>query len=481
MKVLILNPPFVNFSGKPLSHNPALGALYITAVLDKAGHQVKMIDTDVLEYSWQKLAQRVKQDQPDIIGFTGTSMALPVILESARICKKALPNVKIIAGGKGVTIEPHKTLKDCPEIELLVLHEGEIAVLEVMDYFLGKKKLTDIKGIAYRQDGQIVINERQKEVDNLDELPWPAFHLMEPDLSQYRGIHGEYKGIKSPTYVIMASRGCPHRCIFCTLGSRKVRFRNPIKIVDEIEHHVKKYGFNSVQLYDDEFIGMSDMENDWVEKICNEIIKRDLSHLGYLVQGRCSQRFVRLETLQKMRQAGFKWIWFGVESGSSKILKYIQKDITLDDVKHTFKLCKKAKINALMFIMVGFPTETEKDVMLSAKLIKEVKPEGIRIHITTPMPGSELWRQLEAKGQIDNYNQFDGDHRTNVIHHTDELSSADIMRLYEMLKFKFESSRWYLFKFMLKSFFSIEGWKQLPKRIKRILEYYFGWLKARFS
>ncbi|MDD5032894.1 MAG: radical SAM protein, partial [Candidatus Pacebacteria bacterium] len=314
-------------------------------------------------------------------------------------------------------------------------------------------------------------------IKDLNSIPWPAYDLLNKDPKTYRGMPHDSEGMTRPVAVMMTTRGCPHRCAFCSLGSKMYRERDVKDVVDEMEFYKNKFGANSIQLYDDEFIGMSTKQNERIEALCAEIIGRGLNKkLKFLVQGRCSQ-FVDLDTLKKMKEAGIIWIWWGVESGSPKILDFIHKDITIENVKRTFTLTKKAGIKRLMFIMIGFPKETPEDIKMTADLIEKTKPDQTRIHICSPYPGSELRKYLEDHNLLDNADYYSFDTRLTVNHHTEEMTAEEIKKYYRMLIFKFETGYWYFFKFFIKSLLTIDGWKKALKRIQIAFNYTFSWLK----
>lgn len=481
MKILFINPPLHNFLGGCHSETTPLGLMYLAAILEKNNHESKVLDAERLLLNWEDLAAKVKIENPDVIGIGGMTLGAPAILKTASVCKNALPAAKIIIGGAGPTFEPERMLKEEAGIDLVVRFEAENTILEIVDYFLNKKDLKDIKGIAYRDGEQIIINPPADYVKDLDTIPLPAYHLLEPNFSDYSGMHRgfAYYGMEMPNAVIMASRGCPHRCVFCSNHKTPNRRREPKKIVDEIEFCLK-LGAKSIQFYDDEFIGTSPIQNEWVEQICDEIIKRNLHHLSYLVQGRCS-KFIRLETLKKMKAAGFKWVWWGVESGSQKMLDIMKKDTTIFDIKNTFKIAREAGLKSLMFIIIGLPGETKEDVYQTGKLIEEVKPDQVRFHIITPFPGSDLWDTLKAKNQIEDYNFLHYNTRFSAVHHTDELTSKEIEDLYKMMVLRYESNKKNLFKVMLKSFYQPSEWKNLLPRLKKAWQIIPQWVKIRLT
>jgi len=453
-----------------------MGLLYLAAVLEENNYQVKVIDADALRLSWDDLKNRLKEENSDLVGITSTSLSWPAMTETAKVCKEVFPNSKVVVGGFGVTLEPERALNDSQEIDFVCLGEGEKTIIDLVKALESDLPIREVRGLVLRTSEGIIRTEKQEVIMDLDTIPAPAYHLLEPGFEKYPGVHGDYKGIKPPSIVMFASRGCPHRCIFCSLGSKVVRFRSPQKIVDEIEFYKNKFGVKSILIYDDEFIGMSLQQNKWILEICDEIIRRGHDDLGYLVEGRCSQ-FVDLNVLQKMKRAGIKWVWWGVESGSQKVLDSIKKDITVENVKRTFSLTKQAGLKSLMFIMVGFPEEQEEDIKKTADLLADVKPDKCRIHIVTPMPGSELFRILDEEKLIDEYDFLKYDMRAKAVHHTKYFSREGIRKNYEMLKFRFEEGHRKFIKIILKSFFTIEGLKKLPLRIKKVFNYGLRWFK----
>lgn len=493
MKTLLINPPVFNDIGRCKSESPPLALLYLAGYLEKNGYPgVKVLDADIEELTWPALANFLVEENPDIVGIGGTSYVLPALIKTAKIARAALPNCLIVAGGFGPSNQPEKVLKLANgAIDLVVIKEGEATLLELVKRRESRSQdFSDIAGLVFlNQKGEAIFSPPRGYIMDLDSIPWPAFHLLTSDFSKYPGApfaySSKYKGMERPVATLLAARGCPHRCTFCSMGSKLWRKRNPKDIVDEIEFYKNKFGVKSLQIYDDEFVGMTPKQNEWVREICHEMLKRDL-RLPWLVQGRCSP-FIEFKTLKKMREAGCRWIWWGVESGSQRILdESIQKDITIENVYRTFALARQANIKSLMFIMVGFPGETKEDIKLSADLIKKIKPEDIGIHIATPFPGSKLRKYLEVNNLLDNelenladYYKLDTD--KNIHHHTLEMTAQEIVKYHRLLTLRFKQSRWYSVKFMLKSLLTVDGWRKLPERTKGVVEFFLGWLKINFS
>ncbi|MDD2753529.1 MAG: radical SAM protein [Candidatus Portnoybacteria bacterium] len=481
MKILLINPPVCNEINHASSSAPPLALLYLAGYLRQNGYpDIKVVDAEASRLTWDKLKELLQKEKPDIIGATGVSLIFPALVKTVKLVKKTLPGAKIIVGGFAATTEPEKILRESSgAISFVVKGEGELTLLELVKKI--EKQEADfrqVKGIAYLdQQGQFITTEPREYIKDLSTVPWPAYDLLDKDPTTYKGMPHDFEGMRRPVAVMLTTRGCPHRCAFCSLGSKMHRERDIKDAVDEIEFYHNKFGANSIQLYDDEFIGMSPKQNERVVAFCDEIIRRGLNKkLSFLTQGRCSQ-FVDLPTLKKMREANFVWIWWGVESGSQKILDFIHKDITIASVKRTFDLAKQAGIKRLMFIMVGFPKETPADIKLSADLIKKVKPDQVAIHIMSPYPGSELRKYLEEHKLLDNDDYYSFDTRMTVNHHTEELSAQEIKKYYQMMIFRFETGYWYFFKFLLRSLASANGWKNLGRRVRTAFSYLLAWGK----
>lgn len=489
-KILLLVPPVFNDIGSCKSECPPLSLLYLAGYLEKHGYpDVKVIDADREQLSWHDLGNLLSRENPDIVGIGGASFILPALIKTAKIARESLPNCLLVAGGFGPTTEPEKVLrKGGGAIDLVVINEGEETLFEIVKKREeGSKDFENIAGLAFLDNGGKFISTKPRGyIMDLDSLPWPAFHLLSSDFSKYPGApfahNKKYREMERPVATVLASRGCPHRCSFCSLSSKLWRKRDPEDVVKEIEFYKTKFGVRSLQIYDDEFVGMTPKQNEWVEEICDEMIRKKLN-LPWLVQGRCSP-YVSLEILRKMREAGCRWIWFGVESGSQKILdESIQKDITVENVYRVFDLARQAGIKALMFIVVGFPGETPADIKLSADIIKKVKPDDVAIHILTPFPGSRVRKYLEDHNLLDNklenladYYKYNSEDVVN--HHTYEMSAEEIKRYYRLLYFRFKKNNpRYFIKFMLKSLLTLDGWKKLSKRARMASEFFLDWLK----
>ena len=208
--------------------------------------------------------------QPDVVGLTSTTLTYKSALKIIKVAKKALHNCLTIIGGSHVTFWDDKALQECPQLDIVVRKEGENTLVELMQKLEAGKSFSDVLGITYRKDGKIVKNPDRPYIEDLDSLPFPAFHLF--PLKQFN----KYGNIIFP---VMTSRGCTFWCEFCTavrMFGRKYRMRSPKKVVDEIEYLYRKYGEKQYTFYDDAFT----VDQARTKEICNEILKRGLDKMG---------------------------------------------------------------------------------------------------------------------------------------------------------------------------------------------------------
>ncbi|MDI6616928.1 MAG: cobalamin-dependent protein, partial [Syntrophaceae bacterium] len=207
MKVAIVAPPY------PLEEAPAppLGVSYVAAAFEAAGCRVRIIDYIVSRYTQKKLKAELDTFEPDVVGSTSVTMNFPVAADIVRTAKRHRPSVLTVMGGPHVTFDAEKTLQTYPEIDLLVMGEGEQTIRELVPRLADRSGWTGVRGLAFRRDNTIVITEPRELIDDLDSIPRPARHLL--PLSRYRALGFPIS--------IITSRGCPNACIFCQ-GRRMV-------------------------------------------------------------------------------------------------------------------------------------------------------------------------------------------------------------------------------------------------------------------
>ena len=396
------------------------------------------------------LADRVKRQRPDIVGLTATTLSYPALKQTIHAIKtRCHPPPRIIVGGSHISaMEDYDEIAD--SVDCIIKGEGE--------YIL--PKVLESNGIY-----------EGSPIEELDKLPFPARDLLTPPLSTYRGNEPRFE---SPETTALWSRGCPHNCVFCSniiFKGRRPRFRSPQNICDELEELVTAYGVRSIFVYDDELIGASREQSDWLIRVCKEIVNRQLHRrLSFKCQGRCSQ-FADYDTLYAMKHANFKAVMWGVESGSQKVLNNIHKGTNLETVTRVFRDAKRAGLINWSFIMVGNLGETKEDIEETRKFLQCLKPDLVQVTCVTPIVGSPLYGLAERKGWIED-NNFSHYFTTLAVARTDTLSRSEIQQ--EQLKFSDQYVRLLHYRAILwrkigSSFTSLSNFKLLPFRTKKFL------------
>lgn len=398
MKILLISP---NLSakeryGKALGKvGPAtepLGLAYLGAVLKARGDDVKIIDAAPMDYSLQDISEDVSRNKYDWVGITWLTPMHLIAKETINAVKKAHPHAKIIVGGPHVTIMPKETMEDAPEIDYAVIGEGESAIAELCDAIEGKMKISEVKGIAYRAKDNIHLASPREFIKDLDSIPLPARELL--PMERYKPAPTYYQ--KLPSHVVMTSRGCPYRCVYCSkISGRLYRHHSISRVLQEVELLINNYNAKEIIFRDDTFT----VNKDFVTGLCNEMLKRGIDKK---IKWTCMTRvnLVDLELLKLMKKAGCWSIHYGIESGSQRLLDLIKKDITLEQAKDAVKWTRKAGIETKAFFMIGLPTETKEESLQTIQFAKELDPDWIQCTITVPYPGTELYSLAKANGTL---------------------------------------------------------------------------------
>lgn len=396
MKILLINPPRFNeiIGNNPSiieeerGFNPPLGLLYIAAYIQKySDHSIRLIDAQVERLSYEKLKIEIEQYIPDIVGITAMTMTIVDVIATSNIVKKINPSIKVVLGGPHVNLFPEETIK-IPTIDCLVLGEGEKIFLDLVEAIATHQPLNTIQGVVFQKDGQIINTGTRPFIKDLDSLPFPA-----RELTPYK----KYSSLLSKGGVvttIFTSRGCPFRCSFCdrpNLG-KVFRARSAQNVVEEIEECVK-LGIQDFLFYDDTFT----VDKKRVIEICKKLIDKNLK-IRWDIRARVDT--VDEEMLTYLKKAGCEGIHYGIEAGTEKILKILNKGIHLDQALKTFELTKKYKIPTLAYFMIGSPTETLDDIKSSFDFIKQLNPDYLHMTILTPFPGTKIYNDGLASGII---------------------------------------------------------------------------------
>jgi len=387
MKVLLIYPPEENmvcanvpsFIVEEEGFYPPLGLMYIASYAERhSEHDIEILDTQVEEMKYDDIEREIKRRKPDVVGITAFTFTLIDAILVAKIIKKVDEDIKVVLGGPHVNIYPYESI-NMPEIDYVVLGEGEITFTELIQNIEDTRKLRGIKGLVFKE-GERIINTGLKDfIYDLDALPFPARHL-----TPYKKYYSTLAK-RSPLTTMMTSRGCPYKCIFCHRPhmGKKFRARSAENVVDEMEECVDM-GINEFSIYDDTFT----IDRQRVINICNEIMDRGLD-IGFDIRARVDT--VDKELLEKLKKAGCERIHYGVESGNPAILKVLRKGITIEQAKKAFEMTKEVGIDTLAYFILGSPRETKSEMLESIKLAKELDPDFAHFTVMAPFPATPLY------------------------------------------------------------------------------------------
>ncbi len=394
MKLIILFAPRakgeIERYGSPFL---SLGYLAASALLD--GHEVKIVDAHTFNLSVEQTVEEIIKSSPDAVAITANTHNRFSAIAVAERVKVSRPGIKIIVGGPHFGLTAVDALAVVPAIDYVITGEGELTLRELLKTNFVQSALAGVLGLTYRDaSGRITANPPRPYIQNLDELPMPAWQLFE--LDKYSGGKPiEPSGLK--TIGIVSSRGCPNSCIFCSsiaLHQGKLRMRSPKNFVDEIQHLHGQYGYRAFNFWDDTFT----IVRQHAVEICEEIIRRQLKIYWY---SSCRVNTVDFELLSLMKRAGCVRVNFGIESGSPRMLKIIKKGITMEQARQAIAAAVRAGLEVTLNFLLVYPYETWDDIALTADAIKEFKAmENVSPSYSFIIiyPGTELEQIAKKEG-----------------------------------------------------------------------------------
>ena len=384
MRVLLAQAPspIVNTS-------PPLGLGYLGAVLERAGHEVLILDGSApyAEFTIESMAREIARWEPDLVGLT---LTISFATHTYRLIKeiKGLIDVPIIVGGPHATLFPEEPLRF--GADMVFRGEAEEGMLEVIEYVEGRRRADEIAGLSYlNADGKPVHNPPRPPIRDLDSIPFPAKHLF---------IREHYYRVPSDSIRfgnIVTSRGCPFRCTYCANAalSRGWRARSPRNVVDEMKELMERYGTRKFNWFDD----VATIDQNRMMEICQLIIDEGLD-----VEWTCITRVnaVSRELLRMMRRAGCVGVTYGIESGNPETLRRIRKGITVEQAERAVKMTYEAGMDCYVNFMFGFPWEGPGDVRMTTKFIRQLSPYVTYIQpggVLVPFPATQIYEEYKGE------------------------------------------------------------------------------------
>ena len=425
-KIVFINPPWKlkkdNVWSIIAAVIPPIGLAQLASYLEASGHEVKIIDMNAENMLLEDLDSYSFLDY-DFIGITATTSLInnaKKIVEYIRHLKRE--DTPIILGGVHPTVMPEECL-NIEGVDLVVRNEGEIALKEIVE----RKDYSQISNISYRDSNQKIIhNSIGDSVQNLDELPIPAYHLL--PIEKYRPAVGAFK--KLPGIGLITSRGCPGSCTFCyNLFGKNLRVHSAKYVYDMIIYLMKNYHIKEFSFYDDTFTA----HRKRVVDLCNLILTNDLQ-----ISWSCFARvdFINEEMLGLMKRAGCHQIMYGFESASEEILQNINKKADFSKSVRAVELTRKAGINIRAAFMLGNPGETKETLKQSLDYVLKMNPEYAVFNITTPYPGTEMYRWAKEEGNLlsEDWDHYD---LANFVLRSPNLTPEEVKKQYKWMYRRF--------------------------------------------
>ncbi|AOW21475.1 B12-binding domain-containing radical SAM protein [Urechidicola croceus] len=371
---------------------PPLGTIYASSLMRENNFTVGLFDTNLLDNPHQ-IENQIKSQKPQFLvlfddGFNYlTKMCLTNMREAAfemiKIGKKH--NCTVIINSSDATDQYEKYLEN--GADFIIQGEGELTLLELINSLKINKSIENISGIVYQKNDSIIKNTKRTVLNNLDELPIPAWDLV--DIDAYKNIWKESG--KEFTLNIATTRGCPFKCNWCAkpIYGNRYNSHTPEYISKHLKFLSETYGVNRYWMCDDIF----GLKPNWVQEFNKELKKKDLK-ITYYIQSR-ADLLLKEDTIDALAESGLEEVWIGAESGSQTILDAMDKGTTVKQIYEATKLLKQKNIRIAFFIQFGYLGETKKDISKTVDMIKELVPDNIGISVSYPLPGTKFYDKVK--------------------------------------------------------------------------------------
>lgn len=414
--VVLLRPPII---ASKWSHVvpvvPPLGVAYLAAAAREAGFSVRCVDSvgeapfQMIKTAWpdvvsiglslNEIVRRV--DSCRVLGISLMfSQEWPLARMLLKALRQACPDALFVAGGEHVSALAEFCLRDCAELDVCVVGEGEETFVELLRAHCDNRPLDQIAGLVYRNGSAVVRSRPRPRIGKLDDISWPAWDLIPMDayLNHPELGFGVNRGRSMP---IIASRGCPFQCTFCSnpqMWTTRWLARDPHDVVREMQTYIDRYQVQNFDFHDLTAV----VRKDWLVRFCELILQRNLPITWQLPSGTRAEALDQ-EVLELMYRAGVRNVTYAPESGSESTLKHVKKALRLPHIKQSLRHAVLAGLNVKLNMVMGFPHETRTDACRTIRFLLEMAVMGVHdIYIVcfAPYPGSELFDQLQRSGQL---------------------------------------------------------------------------------
>jgi len=404
MRVLLVNPPSLFLPSEPVRASLPLGLAYVASFLEAHGHEVEVLDAlgsglkhrekaegGLIRVGMGEGEMRRRMEEFELVG-VGCSFS-PLVGETLRVVRLAKEaGARVVVGGLHASLRPEEVIKG--GADFVVVGEGEKTMLELVETLEGRGSLARVRGLVFRRGGGLVRNPPRPPLRNLDALPFPARHLF--PLEEYFRVRSHAAATRGRRVTgMVTSRGCPHRCLFCSVWVmwRGWRARSPANVVDEVEELVKRWGVDEVHFEDDNLT----LDPDRIRGICREMARRGL-RVDWATPNGVEVGTLTEELLEEMRRSGCYSLSFGLEHGDPLFRRRIGKNYSPSHVRRIVRRAKELGIWTHAFFIVGWPWETEESLERTLRFAEEVGVDFATFFVAVPFPGTPLERLWEELG-----------------------------------------------------------------------------------
>jgi len=398
-RFVLLNPPLTtrersgalaSATGRSIPY----GIISLASVLRNIGYEVSIIDSANYEMSIEDTVKEILTLKSKYVGITTVTISIDKAAKVADLLKQANDEIKVLVGGAHLSSVPEETMKQFSSFDIGVIGEAEVTIEELMTTLETNGSLHGVDGIVFRNGEEIIRTKRRSVIENLDSLPIPAWDIIPGKLHFYRPSAPSY--LRWPSTTLVTSRGCFGHCIFCNSRALygKLRSFSADYVFEMIMYLVKNHNIKDIYFYDDNFV----YDQERAEKLCKKILDEKID-LTWSCYSRVDQG--NAELFRLMKKAGCWQISYGIESGSQRILDFIKKDVTLEQITKTLTDTKKAGLRTRGFFMIGHFTEDTQTIMETISFMQKIPLDDFHFTTFTPLPGTVAYKMADRYGAFD--------------------------------------------------------------------------------
>jgi len=398
-----------------------LGLAYLAAAAREAGHQVRIVDANALGLEPAQSAEEALRDAPGVVGLTATTATITLAAEIAAAIKARQPGTATLVGGVHTSFLPSRTLEEFSGIDIAARGEAERSLPLLLAAIEAGDDPLEVPGFAHRlADGGFHDTGMPAPLDALDSLPQPARDLLPME---------RYRCVDSNSFsTILASRGCPARCVYCAVPAvfgRRMRYRDPEQVACEMDEVHRRWGVSFFSFLDDTFT----TRHDWVHSFCDHAERLGLPRrLRWICLTRPDM--ADLPLMRRMKRAGCVRVELSVESGSDTGRAFLRKGMREEAVVAGFAAAREAGLSTMGFAILNIPGETERDVQRTFDLVRRIDPDFLQVSFMTPYPGTELWKLAEEQGLISTRDWSRYSFLNNIVLRNDAMTPEQLQAQY---------------------------------------------------